>query len=66
MGLLSASSEYEYVMIIDDDVELPNNMIFDLERFDDDPNLMCLVFPITGTDEEGDQPTLFIQWQDLE
>lgn len=71
MGATSKENHFPYTMLMDDDVVLPPHFAFELDRFDRDPNLQCLVYPISATTAAGAlDPTtplpLLVEWQDLE
>lgn len=71
MGVTSKENDYPFTMLMDDDVVLPAEFAFELDRFDRDPNLQCLVYPIAATTAAGAiDPTtpkpLLVEWQDLE
>lgn len=58
--------KFKYVMIIDDDVELPNNLPIVSERFEKDPRVGCVGYTLVSTGAKGSKGTMVQQLQDLE
>ena len=61
-GLIAAEA-YKYVVIMDDDVTIPEAMDFQFELIDDKVKAVC--YPIRAVHPDGDQ-TMFIKWQEIE
>lgn len=57
-------SDIKHILIIDDDVTLPENIRFPTERIDD--LTRGIAIGIRGVDSHQGQKMLFTQWQDLE
>ena len=59
-----AAEGYDYILIIDDDVILPENMQFNLDQMSNRVKALC--YPIRAKHPEENQTSLFIEWQSLE
>lgn len=65
MGIMSKQNRLKYTMLLDDDVILPDNFDPSLSRLENDDNLQCLVYPLSGI-SGLEKNSLFVEWQDLE
>jgi cellulose synthase/poly-beta-1,6-N-acetylglucosamine synthase-like glycosyltransferase len=61
-----AAKDFQYILLMDDDVHLPRHMSFDCNVFDEKVKAVC--YPIRAVHPSGDDgsSSLFIQWQALE
>lgn len=57
---------FKYVMVIDDDVELPRNLPLVTDRFEKNPRTGCVGYTLQSTGAEGSRGTMIQQLQDLE
>lgn len=61
---LMKRDDIKYVMVIDDDVKIPENLTSSIDKFDDITK--GVMYGIKGVDEQGKQESIFTRWQDLE
>lgn len=59
-------NRFKYVMVIDDDVELPENLPLVTERFENDPRVGCVGYTLQSIGPNGTKGTIVQQLQDLE
>ncbi|CAO1636509.1 unnamed protein product [Parajaminaea phylloscopi] len=57
---------FKYVMVIDDDVELPDNLPLVTERFEKNPRVGCVGYTLQSIGPNGTKGTMVQQLQDLE
>lgn len=62
---MAERNNYRYVLMIDDDVGIPEDMPIPLDLFDQ-PNVKCVGYTIKSIDENGDPGTIVQQIQDFE
>jgi len=56
--------DIKYVMVIDDDVKIPDDLTGSIDQMDDVTK--GVMYGIKGVDEQGKQESIFTRWQDLE
>ena len=59
-----AAKDFKYLLLIDDDVTIPENMKFGKHLFSDTVRAVC--YPIRAVHPQGRTESLFIEWQAIE